>query len=86
MFIIINTLMDIAETDFYGCEIKPDGIDALLSVKLSTFYIDMTTYPDQVIDILSQADELTFVPGDNHMTVCLRLKEFYELRKDDGWF
>ena len=86
IFIILNTLMDIAECDFYRCEFKADGTDALLSVQLSSFYIDMTDAPDRVISILGQANELTFIPGENHMTVRVRVKDFYDARRDEGCF
>ena len=86
MFNSLNTLMDIAECDFYGCESKADGTDILLSVQLSSFYIDMIDAPDRVISILGLADELTFIPGENHMTVRVRINGFYDERRDEGWF
>ena len=86
MFNILNTFTDIAECDFYGCELKADGTDALLSVQLSSFYIDMIDAPEKVIAVLGQADELTFIPGENHMTVRVRIKDFYDARRDEGWF
>ena len=82
MFNILNTLMDIAECDFYGCKLKADGTDILLSVQLSSFYIDMTDAPDRVVKILDQADKLTFLPGENHMTVRARINNFYDARSD----
>ncbi len=83
---IMTELIMIAEGDFYGCNIKIEGLDALLSIEMSSFYIDMLDEPERVISLLKQADELSFVPGDSHMTVRVRINGIFERRKDEGWF
>ena len=83
---IMTELILIAESDFYGCELKVDGTDAIMSIQLGSFYVDMLEAPERVISLLRQADELTFVPGDNHMTIQVRINGMFELRDDDDLF
>ena len=83
---IMTELILIAESDFYGCDLKVDDVDAVMSVQLGSFYVDMLDAPERVISLLKQADELTFVPGDSHMTIQVRINGLFELREDDGWF
>ena len=61
---IMTELILIAESDFYGCDLRVDGADAIMSIQLGSFYVDMLDAPERVISLLRQADELTFVPGD----------------------
>ena len=38
---------------------------------------------DEKFSLLQQADELTFIPGDSHMTIQVRINGLFELREDD---
>lgn len=83
---IMTELILIAESDFYGCDLRVDGADAIMSIQLGSFYVDMLDAPERVISLLRQADELTFIPGDSHMTIQVRINGLFELREDDDLF